>query len=281
MVVAIPVRANYFKTRARRLLLPFVVILVVSAADRSLQVAVSRHTAVPGPLLAVGVLPFGGPGNYFIALLLQFTLIGPALYLLYRRSPRVFVASAFAVDLAFEVASKSFAWNKITYLYDASLLRYLAAIALGFWLADGFRLPDRRNRWLLLVALGAAAYLLMYQLTRWSPAWMIPDWQPQNLFTFAYAALLVMLGLNLLGGTSLVLRLFGALGRASYHIFLVQVLYFGFTHRFQPIPVLTDLVVCSSVGYVFYLADSAFRPRCVVSPIPELNSLKEEELASQ
>ena len=145
--------ARYWRGRFRRILLPllvvFAVALVVGAATGRLHVR---------PLALVGYLPVPGPGVYWITILLIFTLIWPAWMHLFRLRPGLVVAAAIALNVIFELWAGHVddfkgagSLGGYPYAYDASILRYFAAIAVGMWLAiDDERAPRRR---LVVVAL--------------------------------------------------------------------------------------------------------------------------------
>ena len=113
-------------------------------------------------------------------------------------------------------------------VYGVNPIRLLAAFAIGLWLADGWGLTERRNRWLLVWGAVSLAYMIAIQLVP-RPGIFPYTWQPQNVVGFGYTALLVMAGMRWLPETERgAWTVFAELGRASYHVFLTQMLWFGF-----------------------------------------------------
>ena len=247
---------SHYSRRLRRLAVPFAIVFAVSsgiAAWRWFALGVRPNF---GPLTLLGYLPFGGAGNYFIFIIAAFTLVGPALWAAYRRWPRASVAAMIAADLAFELAYGALAPHVPHFsVYGGNPMRLLAAFAIGLWLADGWELTERRNRWLLVFATVSFTYMVAVQLGH--PLPVFPDaWQPQNALGFGYTALLVMLGMRWLPGVERgAWVVLGELGRASYHVYLVQMLYFGFHERYLLLPVVEDLARPSLLGWLFYRAD--------------------------
>lgn len=227
----------YLSRRAWRLGVPFAVTWVASLAIGAATGVVSFS-----PLLLVGLLPATGPGNYFITLLLQFVLLLPALrWLFEKRGPLAGVIFTFIASLAFE--SAAFAAGLESYLYSASILRYLFAIGLGMWIATG--------KTVLPLAIPSLVYVAAYAGGREIP-FFSSLWQPQNVVSFGYSAAVVEVGLRWLPAHR---SLISKLGRASYHVFLVQMLWFGLVpwakaHSGLAL-LMTSLVLCPLGGLAF------------------------------
>ena len=251
---------SHYWRRLKRLAIPFAIVFAVSTA-----IALWRWNALGfrpkfGPLTALGYLPFGGAGNYFILFIAFYMAVGPAMWAAYRRWPRMTVAALVAADLAYELA-----WGALNVgvarfsVYGVNPIRLLAAFAIGLWLADGWGLTERRNRWLLVWGAVSLVYMIAIQLVP-RPGIFPYTWQPQNVVGFGYTALLVMAGMRWLPEAERgAWAVFAELGRASYHVFLAQMLWFGFKARpFVAVPVLEDLIWPSLLGWAFYRADAWF-----------------------
>lgn len=93
----------YWDSRWRRVVLPFLIAFGLSAV-----IALVGYFAQPGyhvnvgGLTLVGQFPAGGPGNYFFTVLLQFVIVGPALWVVYHKAPIATLCGAFLTDIAFE-----------------------------------------------------------------------------------------------------------------------------------------------------------------------------------
>jgi len=200
--------ARYAVRRAQRLLPAFVGVWVLSY----LLTRLWTGSVEWNPLWLVGVLPTIGPGNYFVTLLIEFTLILPGLrWLLDRAGERWFLACCLAVNVAFEIAAGWFMWDG--YLYQSCVLRMLLIVALGMLLARGWRV------WLLFPL--SAAYLAIVDRGIVLPL-LVAQGQAQSFLAAGYAAGIVAGGLRLSYPTWL-----QSLGRASYHVFLIQIVWFA------------------------------------------------------
>ena len=245
--------ARYWRGRLRRILLPlliaFSVALVVGAATGRLDLT---------PLALVGSLPVPGPGRYWITILLAFTLIWPLWMHLFRRRPGLVVVAAIALNVAFELWTGRVdefrgagSTGGFPYAYDASILRYFAAIAIGMWLAI-------EDRWATLRRLVVAA-LAVPSLVYISVAGTDPDAFPYFVhgFTLAtnfaavpWAATLLLAALHFwpargVPGTGWIERL----GIASYEVFLVQAVWLGVLTERGQVPFLTAAVASGVLGW--------------------------------
>lgn len=250
--------SRYLIRRGVRILAPFAFVWILAAiAGRA------RGSFSVGLQSALLRLPYGGPGNYFVPLVVAFLLLAPIAYVAYRRWPIATLVAAFALDLAFELAAPHIGlFARVPFLYSIAFPRYLAAFALGLFLADSR--PSPRVRWGVL-GVGAAAslvYLAIGNLGLWSPPF-VPDWRTQNLLAVFYPALLVALGIRWLPSTSrrALPDALARVGRASYHIFLMQMLYFTLLGRGQSRLLTVNLVLTIFLGLGFLESEEWVRAR--------------------
>jgi peptidoglycan/LPS O-acetylase OafA/YrhL len=247
---------GYLASRVDRIYVPFLLAFVATVA-----VTVITHTAhdhartIIGGLLA-GTLPIDGPGNYFITLVFQFVLVFPLLFWALRRWPVATLLLCTAIELAFDLLALRVGLVKDhPYIYEDCLARYLLLVALGGLLA---RVPARRlltARWLWVGALLGAAYIGLNSIDPPSGPLGGSDWAFASVF---YTVFIVVLGISRLpvaarGWPS---RGLGELGRASYHVFLVQIIWFGLAvWPLDSVPALIgNLAVTLVAGVAFYWA---------------------------
>jgi hypothetical protein len=210
----------------RRLLVPFCFLWVFSLA-----VGLLRGDVYLGPLLLVGLLPYRwGPGNYFITIVFQFTLLAPVIFWAYSRRPGLTMAAMVLCDVGFQLAAPSMSWLRSEpYLYTACILRYSAAIALGMWIVGDEAIFSRRNWFVLPYAAVGFAYLELRRTTGFTLPFL-PAWGNQTVASFGWPLLLVLLALKVLPTLALpsaVSQSLCRVGRASYAIFLLQIGFFA------------------------------------------------------
>lgn len=229
---------SYFKNRLTRFLYPFIPIFVVSLI---LGLLINQDVYL-GVYTLVGYLPLPGQGNYFVTVLLQFIIIFPLLYLAYKRYPRLTLIASFAISFLFEVVSPYVgALNSDVYLYYANILRYLFVITLGLWVLEGFepskRIRSTRESAIVLIGLAVGViYLVAFGIFHWEVPFFNNFWGIEYPTLGSYVVLvafyplaLYMLAYKFLPSTSgnKIVKYIAYFGKASYHIFLVQILFFA------------------------------------------------------
>ncbi|KAF1083740.1 hypothetical protein SPSYN_03089 [Sporotomaculum syntrophicum] len=200
-----------------------------------------------------------GPGSYFVPLVLQIIFFLPVLYILAQKNANLMLIGAFALNILFELGCYYWAMPQSTYRFI--FLRYLFAIALGIWLAKA-----KHINWYLVTAGALLSLLYITGVSFYDLRPPVqPDWSPQNAPAFFWPFMVVLLGLKLLPEQANgPVKLIAALGKASYHIFLSQMVYFYYMdYLFAKLPlglyILINLTICLSAGYLFYLLEQKLR----------------------
>jgi peptidoglycan/LPS O-acetylase OafA/YrhL len=257
---------SYFAGRFDRLFVPFAVVWLASLA-----IGAARGGLHFGPLIAVGVTPLTGPGNYFVTIAFEFVLVFPILFWAFQRAPRATVIACFAIDAGFELLAPSLFEGAYPYGYDASILRYLGQIAIGLWIASHPRPADRANRWIVVLAPASIAYIVVQQLEPSAFSWLRNDFGATTNFLAAfYAGALVLAGLRFLPRRAVhaPTAAVAALGRASWHVFLVQMIWFAVVHD-RGLDVLPlHLLGSCAIGYALFHVMSHSRLAAPIGAIP-------------
>lgn len=269
---------SYLKNRLIRFLYPFIPIFIISLILGLLI----NHDVYLGFYTLVGYLPLPGPGNYFVTVLLEFIIIFPLLYLAYKRYPRLTLIATFAISFLFEVASSYIGvLNSDAYLYYANILRYLFMITLGLWVLEAFE-PNKRIRSTLetvIILIGVAVsviYLVAFGIFHWEFALFNNFWGTEypTLGSYVVIASFYPLALYMLAykflpskSSNKIVKFIAYTGKASYHVFLVQILFFAVFYNpyatisqsgiFDPITsgvisIVVSLAVTLTLGALFY-----------------------------
>jgi len=248
--------ARYWRGRYRRILLP---LLIVSAVALVAGAATGRLHV--GPLALVGYLPVPGPGVYWITILLTFTLIWPAWMHLFRLRPGLVVAGSIALNVIFELWAGRMpdfrgagSLGGYPYAYDACILRYFAAIAIGMWLAIDDERVGRRRLVVVALAVPSVAYIALAGTDPASLPFFVHGFTlATNFAAVPWAAAMLLAALHLwpahsVPGTGWLERL----GVASYEIFLVQVVWLGVLRERGQMPFLVALVGSGVLGWALH-----------------------------
>ncbi len=255
--------------RLKRILVPYlviwicqilIIIYIILSKNPNIAVYTVNYFNSLGFDLILNFFSGGqGPGNYFIPVILQQILIVPVLYYLALKSPDKMLVAAFFLDLALEYLA--LIAGIPAGLFNILYIHFLFLGALGVWLV--FR-KDQVPRWLFIGGIASFAYIFAVGYLKFQFWFLYP---PDSFFTaFAYfwTVLIVILGLKFIpsGSSHRLYTFLEQLGKASWHIFLVQMtlffvfipniqfLFAGFTFLLVPF----NLAACLSLGYGFYLA---------------------------
>lgn len=253
---------TYFQKKGSRIFVPFLLVFLLSLLIGWAWLILYKEDVFTfNSYTWFGLLPISGKGNYFLTLLLQSVFVLPIIGFSFARRPALTLVLLILLEVGFILCIKHFGlFSQNKYLYDAAFPRYFSAIAFGLALAvpikNGFAFSTR----FILFILAAAAAIFMFQLqeTKVALDFIRPEWRMQHVGTFGYAAFLIALAVWLLPSTSnnVILVFFAALGKASYHIFLVQVLYFGLVEKYGDL--FYNLFICLASGYLFFQVEKPF-----------------------
>jgi peptidoglycan/LPS O-acetylase OafA/YrhL len=209
------------------------------------------HEYYGDPHIFTSVITGGyGPGSFFVPVLIQLIVILPILYLLARRNLFLMLFAAFVFNLSFE--TYALRYEIPDWIYRLLFIRYLFAFGLGIWLAIG---KDRR--WSVVGGIMSAIYITGVNYFGFSPLAQ-PSWGSQNALAFVWPLVLVEIGLSVAPkrANSICIRSISEIGKASYHIFLIQMVYFWTLGRFintlSCTSFIINVIVCVLLGYAFY-----------------------------
>ena len=250
---------SYVRSRFERLVVPILWVWPVA-----LVVAMLVGEFHVGPLILVGVLPISSaPGNYFVTILLEFAVVFPLVYWCFVRAPVLTTLVVAVADVGFELlAPHTHVFNvngpASGYIYEAAIVKYGLAIMAGVWLS---RLHIGRRGFALLTAgaLVGVVYLVILHQDPGDFGWLVPSFsRSTNFISVVYATWLTVAGLRLLPDRSAnpLYGLLERLGRASYHIFLVQIVWFGAVTTRSWWMAILGMAVCCMIGHAFYMAMS-------------------------
>lgn len=254
---------KYFAKRINRLIIPFIIIFLISLFGGLL----AKKTLYFGWLSLLGLLPVTGPGNYFFSIIIQFIFISPLIFYLYKKNPIMMLLGCYFLNFGFELLVPHFSiFDTLPYLYSASIFRYLFAMALGLFVSEEYLSSRHINlfsykNYAILLMLPFSIFYLYLGHFYWQPFWFLRhDWGTHNIVAVPYVFVLTVILLNFNYQKWLnryLTQAIAAIGKASYHIYLVQMLFLGFKldSRFQVSPIslaIIDLTLTVTIGLFFY-----------------------------
>ncbi|MDD4651102.1 MAG: acyltransferase family protein [Methanothrix sp.] len=209
------------------------------------------HEYYGDPHIFTSVITGGyGPGSFFVPVLIPLVIILPILYLLARRNLSLMLFGTFCFTLVFEAyALKS---EMPDWIYRLTFIRYLFAFGLGIWLALG-----KGRTWSFVGGIMSAIYITGVNYFGFTPLAQ-QSWGSQNALAFVWPLVLVEIGLSVapkhIG--NICIRCISEIGQASYHIFLIQMVYFWtlgwFINTLSSASFIINVILCVLIGYAFY-----------------------------
>ncbi|MFX1487701.1 MAG: acyltransferase family protein [Promethearchaeota archaeon] len=239
---------NYFKRKFWRYIIPFAILYLVSTLvglsingiDALSQYKSNWNT----PHLFIGIIPFYGPGNWFLPVIFWSILIMPLLYKGFSGKlywSIITLVLCFVVELVLQLGiyfifdpRNIASWHE----YDIFIFFYrfivttpffmLSAIGLGMWFSRNHNIYAKQNIVIWILFPLSLLYLIWYQFFNFRFKFIFGDY---NLFVFPYSAFLFLIIMKLLPKNSdnLFLKGIRTIGKSTYHILLTQILYFAIT----------------------------------------------------
>lgn len=236
---------SYFKRKIERYVFPFLLLYW-----GSLILGLYFNSFTWNEYTLIGWLPFWGPGNWFIPVLFSSILVLPLIYRGYLSYPKLTVFLCFMSEILLQLfmfyfvplqlvgGSYTFTSYEAAFLVSVirtNVLFLLPAVGLGLWFTDSPNIKAKRNR-LMWVALPlSVVYMVAYQFLGYR-AYVIDGiykhnliWGDYTFLLYPYSAFLFLLAMRYLPSTpqTRLQNLIQRAGRASYHILLVQILYYS------------------------------------------------------
>lgn len=254
--------------RLSRFILPFVFIFALELVLKSLVAIEFQSPSMKkdSSLLLSFLSGGGGPGGYYVPLLVQLVFIFPCIYFLYKRSPLNTILLFFSIQLSFDILTNIF--NISGQVYRLLIFRYLSLIVMGIVLYFNKKELKKNIGLVMVFSIGSIVYAFIVNYTSYDPVIFI-YWTQTALPMVFFAFAMVILAMKYLEIEDKNILTHGAslIGKASFHIFLVQKLLFGFglnkILRDLKIPILPStilaLVLSSIIGISFYKLEVEIR----------------------
>lgn len=239
---------------------------------------VLNHTFSFSSAIKTLILGKFGDGGYYYAMMIGFMLIAPLVYALIRRMRFKGVLIVVGINLLYQLGCNLIGLSTAT--YRVIVFRYLTMIALGMYMVQLINSKEKKKINTLTKVLLAVGFCIgfaykiaphfgyKYQFFKQNP------WGRTSMVTALYFFPIFLLVLYLFYDKKYEnIGRFGKLaeliGRASYHILYVQMIYYTFRPDFDEkvfnilslgwfVDITIDLTVSLVFGVLFYLLDSKF-----------------------
>lgn len=199
-----------------------------------------------------------GPGSYYYPLMIQLIFVFPLIYWIMKRGPIKGLIIVGVLNLSYEIMIHAYgmSWD----CYRLLIFRYLLLIGFGCYL---YLMKDKRLKLsvLLIMMLIGSAYIVVTKYTGYEEV-LFTYWTSTSMMTAFWVFPLFYFVFKLCGKARP--SKIQIIGRASYHIFLFQMVYYAYADKIVLgyLPdiaaghVIFNIVLCISGGVVFYLFEN-------------------------
>lgn len=246
---------EYFWKKFFRFIVPFLILYLISTIIGGLIYGFSIDLIQAGQWdyrfndfhLLIGILPFWGPGNWFIPVIFGAIIILPGLYKGFAESQ---LKAIYTLIICFliEIIVQSIiffvfknpnppptfqTWEdyycSLFFIYSIFML--LSAVGFGMWFSRDHELLSKNNIFVWILFFLSLTYLIAYQFFGYQ---IVVDGIPfltgdYNFMVFPYSAFLFLVAMKVLPAksTSKIAKVIKMISKSTYHILLVQILYFA------------------------------------------------------
>ena len=241
---------NFIMPKFIRYTVPFILAYLVELAD---EIFIRHNYSVASWIFHFfngGI----GPGSYYYPVLLQFLFIYPVIYFVVRRYDFKGLLLCFAMNAVFEFFQR--VWGCGGGFYRMLMFRYIFVIAFGSWLYQ--RKEKTSAIWKIFSFAVGVIFIILYCYLKVKPK-IIIYWTATCFLACLY---LLPIADFLITKTHISCKPAELLGKASFNIFLSQMVYFnymvGFVRKIIPVHIfqlLAHIGICVISGLLFYFIE--------------------------
>jgi len=208
----------------------------------------------------IGVFLRGGygPGSYYTPVMIQFIFITPIIFYIIKKHDFFGVCICFLFTSLWEAVHYSWGAGD----YSLHIFRYVSLIAFGCFIAIGKTVLSRNLLFAMYFAGITWQIILCYFGIK--PVFMNEAWAHVNYLSSLMVMPLVYVLIKNLSSNALPVPILQIMGKASYNIYLVQMVYYGCGLRSVAYGVISavgvqlvfSVVFCCTIGIIFYLVEN-------------------------
>lgn len=197
-----------------------------------------------------------GPGSYYVPVMIQVVLIIPVIHWVVKKYDTKGLLLCFGVNVLYEI-TKTFI-DLSPEIYRLCVFRYIFIISLGCYLYHNK--VNRKNPLWYLVGVAGITYIIVFNYTPNKP-FFTDQWTVTSVFAVLFIVPVMMF---LMKPNKLKNSILELLGRASFNIFLVQMIYYLVAPKYI-YPLLNNnlvfcvpvnILTCCLVGIGFYMVET-------------------------
>ncbi len=197
-----------------------------------------------------------GPGSYYYPVMMQFIFFFPVIFFIIRRYRFNGLIICGSMNFVYELLHKAYGMNEEC--YRLLLFRYILVIAFGCYLS--IKKNKYSKKVCVISMLAGITYIVLYRYLGYTPLLTI-HWTGTSFWACLY---IMPISIMILRNEKLKCKVVELLGKASYNIFLVQMVYYNdwggvfsydvFENR--AIQLLINMIICLPLGILFYYIET-------------------------
>ena len=243
-----------------RYTIPFVAAFLVEVLGEVLFAILKFPRFSPKHLVVIFFQGGIGPGSYYYPILLQFLLFYPVIYFIIRKYDFKGLVLCFFINACFEFFQH--VWGCNSEFYRMLLFRYTFVIAFGAWLYQGRdKIPFV---WKVASFLVGTIFIVLYRYIKIKPR-IITYWTGTS---FLACLFLLPVAEFLIKKVHLSCKPIEFLGKASFNIFLAQMVYYAYMFEFTRklisshiLQLCAHIAICVTSGIIFYFVEHKITAR--------------------
>ena len=204
-----------------------------------------------------------GPGGYYIPVMIQIVFLLPALCALMKRNPFIALSLGFVGNVGYEILKTALGMSGTIYRIIA--IRYLFVLLYGCFIYYGLSSHNlkTKKKWVPLILSGiiGALYIFLFCYHDTKPV-ITSLWTTTSVFAVLYIVPMMALALR---PNKIKMKILEMLGKASYNIFLIQMIYYcifaEYIYKFvsgSSLRLIISIALCTFVGVAYYYIENRF-----------------------
>ena len=237
--------------KALRFIIPFLAVILIELVGINFM----GHRYSLAESIALFLRGGEGPGSYYTPVMLQFIFIFPVIYFLIKKKDLQGLIICGGINITYEILQRVYGMNEVC--YRMLMFRYVFVIAFGCYLAVGKEVI-KFQYYIISLFLGLV-FILVNSYLGYTPK-IIIYWTSTSIIASLWIMPIISYMIVRLG--KIHCKPLEILGKASYNIFLVQMVYYlvlnNISNLFsnQWLLLFTSIVVCTIGGIIFYYIET-------------------------
>ena len=201
-----------------------------------------------------------GPGSYYFPIMIQLIFIFPIIYFIIKKYDLFGAVLCFIFTAFWELVQYS--WEMDGFSYAIIILRYISIIGFGCYIAIG-KIKLSKAILIIMFVVGVA-WQIKLNYFDFKPVFMNYSWARVNYIPVLFVMAIMYIVIKKFYDSKIKILLFQELGKASFDIYLVQKVFYGYgcanlvysSIESRKIQLLICILVCVVLGYTFYLIEN-------------------------